>query len=251
MALAHSSTLPRGRRWRAMRAIGTPVRRFLVIASLGVPVVIGIGLWLFADAGLLAMIIGVIAFVGGTAGAAWQLTRRHSHSRLGLANVVTLLRLALVSALIIPLVGASPAPVAIIAIATISLSLDGVDGWLARRQGLSSDFGGSFDMEVDSVFALVLALLAVVVGGAPWFVLLLGLPRYLFWVAGALWPWLYDPLPSRYSGKVVAVVQMITLIVLQLPGLPFALATALTVGVLAALGWSFGRDIVWLWRRRG
>jgi phosphatidylglycerophosphate synthase len=105
-------------------------------------------------------------------------------------------------------------------------------------------------MEVDSVFALVLAALAVVVGGAPWIVLLLGLPRYLFFIAGAIWPWLYDPLPPRYSGKVVAVIQMITLIVLQLPWLPHALSIALTAGVLAALGWSFGRDIVWLWRRK-
>jgi phosphatidylglycerophosphate synthase len=226
------------------------VRRFAVLAPVGLAVVAGLGFVLFADAGLLAILAGMAAFTVGVVGAAWHLRRRHPHARLGLANAVTMLRLAFVSTLIIPLVGVSPAPVAIIALASVSLSLDGVDGWLARRQGLSSDFGGSFDMEVDSVFALVLTLLAVVVGGAPWIVLLLGLPRYLFFIAGAIWPWLYDPLPPRYSGKVVAVIQMITLIVLQLPWLPHSLAIALTVGVLAALGWSFGRDIVWLWRRK-
>ena len=250
MSVTHPDAASKAHRWFPWRAHDTPVRRFVLLAPAGLAVVVGLGSWLFADAGVLAMFVGMLAFVAGAVGAAWQLRRRHPHARLGFANAVTLLRLALVSTLIIPLVGASPAPVAIVAIATLSLSLDGVDGWLARRQGLSSEFGGSFDMEVDSVFALVLALLAVIVSGAPWFVVLLGLPRYLFWVAGALWPWLYDPLPSRYSGKVVAVVQMITLIVLQLPWLPFALSTALTVGVLAALGWSFGRDIVWLWRRR-
>ena len=67
------------------------------------------------------------------------------------------------------------------ALATVSLSLDGVDGWLARRQGLCSDFGGSFDMEVDSVFALLLVLLWRLADGAdalqvllsanPWFML--------------------------------------------------------------------------------
>lgn len=250
MSVTHPDAASKAHRWFPWRAHDTPVRRFVLLAPAGLAAVVGLGSWLFADAGVLAMFVGMLAFVAGAVCAAWQLRRRHPHARLGFANAVTLLRLALVSTLIIPLVDASPAPVAIVAIATLSLSLDGVDGWLARRQGLSSEFGGSFDMEVDSVFALVLALLAVVVSGAPWFVVLLGLPRYLFWVAGALWPWLYDPLPSRYSGKVVAVIQMITLIVLQLPGLPFALATALTVGVLAALGWSFGRDIVWLWRRR-
>jgi phosphatidylglycerophosphate synthase len=236
--------------WFPLRPTDTPVRRFVVLAPVGLAVVAGLGAVVFGEAGVLAILVGMAAFTVGVVAAAWHLRRRHPHARLGAANAVTMLRLAFVSTLIIPLVGGTPVPVAIIALATVSLSLDGVDGWLARRQGLSSDFGGSFDMEVDSVFALVLAALAVVVGGAPWIVLVLGLPRYLFWVAGAIWPWLYDPLPPRYSGKVVAVIQMITLIVLQLPGLPHALAIALTVGVLAALGWSFGRDIVWLWRRK-
>ncbi|GAA1724680.1 CDP-alcohol phosphatidyltransferase family protein [Microcella frigidaquae] len=214
----------------------------------------------FAAAGAGALAAGAGVYAVGASVAARQLHRHHGHARLGGANAVTLFRLALVSALSIPLFGAlltgapasgpTPATIAIIAIATVSLSLDGVDGHLARRQGLATAIGGRFDMEVDSVFALVLAALAVVVGGAPWIVLLLGLPRYLFGIAGAIWPWLHGPLPPRYSGKVVAVIQMITLIVLQLPGLPHPLAIVLAVGVLGALGWSFGRDIVSLWRRR-
>ena len=237
-------------RWFPLRPTDTPVRRFVVLAPVGLAMVAGLGVGVFGPVGAFAIAVGIGTFLTAVAITAWRLRRHHPHARLGFANAVTLLRLALVSTLVIPLVAATPAPVAIVVIATISLSLDGVDGWLARRQGLSSDFGASFDMEVDSVFALVLAALAVVSGGAPWIVLLLGLPRYLFWVAGAIWPWLYDPLPPRYSGKVVAVIQMISLIVLQLPWLPHSLAIALTVGVLGALGWSFGRDIVWLWRRK-
>ncbi|OYX55796.1 MAG: hypothetical protein B7Y93_04510 [Micrococcales bacterium 32-70-13] len=239
----------RAGRFFPLRPTDTPVRRFAVLAPVGLGVVAAVGAGVFGSAGALAIILGLAVFSVSAGIAAWQLRRRHPHARLGLANAVTLLRLALVSALIIPLLGGAHEPVAIMAIATVSLSLDGVDGWLARRQGLSSDFGGSFDMEVDSVFALVLALLAAL-GGAPWFVILLGLPRYLFWVAGAIWPWLYDPLPPRDSGKVVCVIQLIVLIVLQSPWVPAPLAVVLIVGTLAALGWSFGRDIVWLWRRR-
>ena len=224
------------------------MHRFVVLAPVGLMVVAGLGAWLFADAGPLAMLVGVLAFVAGVIGATWNLQRRHPHARLGFANAVTLLRLALVSTLIIPLVGASPAPVAIIAISTIALSLDGVDGWLARRQGLSSDFGGSFDMEVDSVFALVLALLAFVVGGATWLVVLLGVPRYLFGIAQLIWPWLNGSLPPRYSGKVICVIQLIVLIVLQAPFVPELASMVIVAGTLAALAWSFGRDIVWLWR---
>lgn len=239
----------RSGRFFPLRSTDTPVRRFAVLAPVGLGVVAALGAGFFGSAGALAIILGLAVFAVSAGVAAWQLRRRHPHARLGLANAVTLLRLALVSALIIPLLGGAHEPVAIMAIATVSLSLDGVDGWLARRQGLSSDFGGSFDMEVDSVFALVLALLAAL-GGAPWIVVVLGLPRYLFWVAGAIWPWLYDPLPPRYSGKVVCVVQLIVLIVVQSPWVPTTLTVALFVGTLGALGWSFGRDIVWLWRRR-
>lgn len=236
-------------RWFPLRPTDTPVRRFAVLATVGLAVVVGLGAGVFGAAGALALTIGIACYIGGVGVATWQLRRHHPHARLGFANAVTLLRLAFVSALVIPLVGAAHAPIVIVAIATISLSLDGVDGWLARRQGLSSDFGGRFDMEVDSVFALVLALLAAL-GGATWLVILLGLPRYLFGFAGAIWPWLNGSLPPRYSGKVVCVIQLIVLIVLQSPWVPEPLGIVFVVGTLGALGWSFGRDIVWLWRRR-
>ena len=226
------------------------LRRFALLSLAGVGLVAGLGVVLFSSAGALAIVAGVAFFALGAIIAGWQLARQSPHPRLGAANTVTLLRLALVSSLVIPLVGATASPVAIIAVATVSLSLDGVDGWLARRQGLSSRFGAGFDMEVDSVFALVLAVLAFVVAGVGWWVILLGLPRYLFGIAQLIWPWLTAPLPPRYSGKVICVIQLIVLIVLQSPWVPAPIAVVLTVGVLGALAWSFGRDIVALWRQR-
>lgn len=223
-------------------------RRFALLSLAGGGLVAGLGVVLFSAAGPLAIVAGVAFFVLGAIIAGWQLARQAPHPRLGAANTVTLLRLALVSSLVIPLVGATTSPVAIIAVATVSLSLDGVDGWLARRQGLSSRFGGGFDMEVDSVFALVLALLAAVVAGVGWWVILLGLPRYLFGIAQLIWPWLTAPLPPRYSGKVICVIQLIVLIVLQSPWVRGPIAVVLAAGVLGALAWSFGRDIVALWR---
>lgn len=248
--MTYSDAARRAWRWFPLRPTDTPVRRFVVLAPVGLALVVGLGAWLFADAGILAILGGVACFVISGVFAAGKLGRHHPHALLGFANAVTLLRLALVSTLVIPLVGGTPAPVAIIVIATISLSLDGVDGWLARRQGLSSPFGAGFDMEVDSIFALVLALLAFVVGGVGWWVILLGLPRYLFGLAQFAWPWLTASLPPRYSGKVICVIQLIALIVLQSPWVPTLLDSALVVGVLAALAWSFGRDIVALWRIR-
>lgn len=226
------------------------MRRFAVLAPVGVGVVAGLGVLLFPGAGWLAHLVGLGTFAVGVTAAAWQLRRHHPHAQLGFANVITLVRLALVSVLVIPLIAGTPAPVAIILVATIALSLDGVDGWLARRQGLSSEFGARFDMEVDSAFALVLALLAVVVNGASPLVLLLGIPRYLFGLAGLALPWLNGELPPRLSRKVVCVVQLIVLIAVQSPWFADTLGTLLIAGTVAALMWSFGRDILWLRRTR-
>lgn len=232
------------------------MRRFATLAPLGLVVVAGLGAALFSSAGVIAVIVGVVLYTAGAVAAGLFLRRHHPHAQLGYANAITLLRLALVSLLVIPLVGGllvgdSAAPVAIIALAIVALSLDGVDGWLARRQQLSSAFGARFDMEVDSAFALVLAVLAVVVSGASWFVLLLGLPRYLFGLAGLAMPWLNGDLPERYSRKVICVIQLAVLIAVQSPwfaGLP---GTLIVAAAIAALAWSFGRDILWLRQSRG
>jgi hypothetical protein len=77
-------------------------------------------------------------------------------------------------------------------------------------------------------------------------VLLLGLPRYLFAVAGRVWSWLALPLPDRFGRKAVCVLQILALMALQLPSLAGAGATALFLVASGALLWSFGRDVLWL-----
>ena len=169
--------------------------------------------------------------------------------RVGLCNLVTLLRLVLTAALVAPL-AAPGATGAILAVATLALLLDGVDGWLARWQGTASAFGARFDMEVDAGLGLILALNAWTAGIVGPAVLLLGLPRYAFAAAGRLLPWIARPLPERYGRKVVCVVQIAALIALQLPALQGPAATAILILALAALAWSFGRDLLWLWQAR-
>ena len=81
-------------------------------------------------------------------------------------------------------------------------------------------------------------------------VLLLGVPRYAFGLAALALPWLRRGLPDRLSRKMVCVLQMGALIALQLPPLPDRAGEALIAAALAALALSFGRDILWLHRRR-
>ncbi|SHJ20778.1 CDP-alcohol phosphatidyltransferase family protein [Wenxinia saemankumensis] len=175
----------------------------------------------------------------------------YPHGRFGACNGVTYLRGSLACLLALPL--AAPSALAdpdlgwtIFAIGAVALSLDGVDGWLARRSGLASAFGARFDMEIDSVLALILALLAWAGGAAGPLVLVLGLARYVFVAAGWTLPWLAAPLPPSFLRKTICVVQLGTLIALQAPILPDRPGHAAAIGAALLLAFSFGRDIRWL-----
>ena len=74
--------------------------------------------------------------------------------------------------------------------------------------------------------------------------------RYAYAVAGGLLPWLRAPLPTRYSAKVVAAIQGIVLVLAASGLVPVSTAAGLVAIALGLLVWSFGHDVVWLWRRR-
>ncbi|HWM56297.1 MAG TPA: CDP-alcohol phosphatidyltransferase family protein [Pseudonocardia sp.] len=132
----------------------------------------------------------------------------------------------------------------LVAMASVALVLDLVDGWVARRTGTVSELGARMDMELDALLVAVLSVLAAGTLG-PW-VLLIGLMRYLFVIAGHGRPWLTAPLPPSRTRKVVAAVQGVTLVVAVSLVVPHALVVAGVLAALAALLWSFGRDTLWL-----
>jgi phosphatidylglycerophosphate synthase len=166
---------------------------------------------------------------------------------LGPADKVTLVRAVLTAGVAgyaaASVVGGGAFPVAAL-LAAVALPLDAVDGWVARRTGTCSARGARFDMEVDAALILALSVLLVRPLGA--WVLVAGLLRYAFWLAGHAAPWLTAPLPGRLSRKVVAAAQGVVLAVAVSGLLPGILATTCVVAALAALAWSFGRDVAWL-----
>jgi phosphatidylglycerophosphate synthase len=181
-----------------------------------------------------------------------QALRRPGVRGWGPANTVTLARAVLAGG-VTALVADSlwrPAPVALlVTIAAVALLLDAVDGQVARRTGTTSRLGARFDMETDAILVLVLSVFVAASLGW-WWVLAIGVPRYVFAVAARGLPWLRVPLPPRLSRKTVAATQGIVLVVASAGILP-GLATAASAGaVLALVCWSFGRDIDWLWRFR-
>jgi phosphatidylglycerophosphate synthase len=209
---------------------------------------------------------------------------------LGAANVVTLVRLVLVTwiASLLPALAAAasvrpstaaPVPagatvpdvaaslgaataeaaatsavlsLAVLLTGTGALLLDGVDGRVARRRGETSTFGARFDSETDAVLVLVLAVAVAVTGAAGWWVLAIGLMRYGQLAAAAVAPWLREPVPPSLARKVVGVAQVVVLLVVlgAPPLVPAAVTTAAPAVALVALSWSFGRDARRQWDHR-
>ena len=168
------------------------------------------GLYAVKSAAILALVMIV----------ATSLVRaHHPFARFGAANQMTMVRAALV-ALVAGLIGEPAAPLVAAAatgVAAIVVMLDGADGWLARRSGIASEFGARFDMEIDALLIMALAILAWQHGKAGGWVLLSGLLRYAFVAAGWLAPWLARPLPPSRRRQAVCVVQIAGLCVAVAP----------------------------------
>lgn len=176
-----------------------------------------------------------------------------SGSRFGPADRVTLARAVLV--LFLASLAGTPEflqtlawPYGLLCLA--ALVMDGADGYVARRTQSASPFGARFDMELDAFFILVLcAALMVLEKAGPW-VLLIGLMRYGFVMAGWVWTWLNAPLPPSFRRKTVCVWQLVTLMVALLPPIPDWFAHATLIVALVLLAASFALDIRYLYRHR-
>ena len=172
----------------------------------------------------------------------------HPYTAFGPANWVTTARAALV-ALVAGAIGEARLPVIAAAaadVAIVATLLDGVDGWLARRSRMSSAFGARFDMEVDALLILALSVLAWTYDKAGAWVLASGLLRYVFVVAGWIWPWMERPLEPSRRRQTVCVIQIVALIAVILPAVMPPLSTGIAAAALAMLAASFLIDTSWL-----
>jgi phosphatidylglycerophosphate synthase len=196
--------------------------------------------------------VGWLAGIACAATIAAALARGlRSGDGLGPASWVTLGR-ATVAVGVAALVADSFAhdtPVALlVALATLALALDLVDGWVARRTGTATALGARFDGEIDAFLILALSIYAAPEYGA--WVLAIGVARYAFLAGEMLLPWMRAPLPPRRWRRVVAATQGVVLSVAAAGFLPRGLTQALLAAALALLAVSMGECTWWLWRRR-
>ncbi|MFI0371167.1 CDP-alcohol phosphatidyltransferase family protein [Actinomadura sp. 1N219] len=196
--------------------------------------------------GIAGLAVGVVYALS-----AWAILSAAFRGRraLGPADHVTLTRVILtggVSALVTGHLLGGGHTWTLVAVASVALVLDGVDGQVARRTGTASPLGARFDMEVDAFLVLVLSVHVAWTAGA--WVLAIGVMRYAFGAAAWAAPWLRADLRPSMARKAVAVVQGVTLAAAASGVVPYA--GALAGAALALLVWSFGRDVVWLFTRR-
>jgi phosphatidylglycerophosphate synthase len=211
-----------------------------------------------------AVLLGIVSVTAGLGAAGWitglatgpaaaallaTARARSDQPALHPADWVTLTRLVLiagVAALVADSFGRPAAITALVALASVALALDAVDGQVARRTGTATSLGARIDGEADAFLILLLSI-AVARDYGGW-VLAIGAARYLFLLAGWLIPWLRAPLPPRFWRKVVTAVQGVALTVAA-AGVTSRLAGIIAVAVaLVLLAESFGRDVVWLYR---
>lgn len=190
--------------------------------------------------------------VGGLL-AVTQVARHHPHPAFGAANLVTLLRLLLTSlfsgfAVEMLFTAAAPTDSALwgaFFLALAAVSLDGVDGLLARRLGTSSDFGSCFDMETDAFLILMLSLAVFALNKAGAWVLLGGALRYIFVAVGWFWPALARPLPPSMRRKVICVLQTGGLILPLAPAIDPPTGALIAFAAFLLLLYSFAVDARW------
>ena len=240
----NSGTLRRLRR-SAMAAMGA-VFAALVLASLELGRIFDLG-WHFP----VLVAVGFLPIASLVVlGMPW-----HPYARFGLANVVTTIRAALTmltGALIAEFLFAEHS-VALswlaTAIAGVALTLDGADGFVARRGRMASRLGAIFDMEIDALLILFLAMLVAASGKVGVWVVLIGLMRYAFAAAQLGVSRIQGTLAPSMRRKLVCAAQGVLLCLMISPFVSAPAAHAMGLIALITLTWSFAVDVVALARQ--
>jgi len=252
-----SSPANRALRWPTLRweELAGQAQAWRVELLLGLVVVLGISIPLSLFTGLAATYVttGILLFLALALTVLQAAPTAFRTEGPGPANRVTFLRAALVvpvAALVFHPAQPDVAIYALMAVALLALLLDGLDGALARRSGRVTAFGARFDMELDALLIMVLAILVWQTEKTGAWVLLIGLMRYAFVGAGWYWRWLEATLPPSRRRQALCVVQSVALLIALAPPMPAAAAVTAALGALALLVYSFAVDIFWLFRHR-
>ena len=161
------------------------------------------------------IILPLLSFTVLIAGQRKALARYRPYG--GYANWVTLFRFLLVTLL------AALFPILsdwlILVVAILSLILDGIDGYLARKHNQITALGAYFDMETDAYFTIIICAVLFLTKDVPVWILLIGCLRYIYVLLLYLLKWQHRSESSTYWAKLNAVILFVSLL------MPFAFPT--------------------------
>jgi phosphatidylglycerophosphate synthase len=183
--------------------------------------------------------------IAGCASFVWLVALcRGSHTpggAFGLGNGVTALRFVVASS-----VGLVPdaVPTWVLGLVVFGVfALDGLDGWVAKRRGETSEFGAHFDMETDAYFVLLIGIELMTRGRYGAWVLSAGLLRYVYLLTLALVPARRGGIPRYAFGRHAFTGLMLALTLGMVLGEPFGtIVTLVGCGLVAA---SFAHSFYW------
>ncbi|MEV4287453.1 CDP-diacylglycerol--glycerol-3-phosphate 3-phosphatidyltransferase [Nonomuraea bangladeshensis] len=170
---------------------------------------------------------------------------RRAVSPWNIANILTVLRLVLVPffvvCLFLPGTGWRIAALAVFGVASLT---DHLDGELARRYGLITDFGKIADPIADKALTGAALVCLSVLQELPWWVTVVILGRELGITALRFVLLRHAVIPASYGGKVKTVLQIAAIVLYLLPMVPDVLrwvvmGAALVVTVLTGADYVF------------
>ena len=124
--------------------------------------------------------------------------------------------------------------------------LDVVDGYLARKLNLQSDFGLYFDMETDSFYVAVVSSILYISGLAPAWLLFVGFLRYLNVAAYAIFKVKPKKEPKQRFASIIAGTFFTVLAAAFILPPMFRLIALIIISILIVI--SFGKSILFYLR---
>jgi CDP-diacylglycerol---glycerol-3-phosphate 3-phosphatidyltransferase len=172
---------------------------------------------------------------------------------VNLANALTVLRLALVPVFVLLLLaGGTGGRVAAFAVFLVASLTDVLDGRIARRRGLITDFGKIADPIADKALTGAALVTLSAQGELAWWVTAVILARELGVTALRFWVIRHGVIAASRGGKVKTMLQVLAIALYVLPGPPAvlrAVVMALAVAVTVITGTDYAIRAVRLRRR--
>ncbi|RJL26552.1 CDP-diacylglycerol--glycerol-3-phosphate 3-phosphatidyltransferase [Bailinhaonella thermotolerans] len=174
-------------------------------------------------------------------------------SAYNIANALTVARLLLVPVFVACLfAGGTGWRVAALVVFVVASVTDLLDGELARRRNLVTDFGKIADPIADKALTGAALVSLSITGELPWWVTIVILAREIGITLLRFFVINHGVIPASYGGKVKTVLQIIGIVLYVAPGVPYVLRWPVML-VAVAITVATGLDYVvraWRLRRR-